>query len=161
MVILGGSLCSMGIPDRSLIDLIDKVKSWLSWGTSDQTCLPCEFTMSYTSSEFCYDCEMDLAESSLSYHCQRCGRVICQKCLQGCDMKPCKFCSDLIIAHEGGKKYSDKIHPFESPRQSPEPPSSSSSGAIVDGSSLHDVTRSGGPTPVSIRRSPSRCCVDI
>ncbi|KAM7463464.1 hypothetical protein LguiA_031585 [Lonicera macranthoides] len=146
----------MGIPDRSLIDLIDKVKSWLSWGSSDQTCLPPEFTMSYTGSEFCYDCEVDLAESSLIYHCQRCGRVICQKCLQGCDMKSCKFCSDLNIAHEGGKKYSDKIHPFESPRQSPEPPSSSSSGAIVDGSSLHDVTRSGGPTPVSIRRSPNR-----
>ncbi|KAK3037575.1 hypothetical protein RJ639_030758 [Escallonia herrerae] len=33
----GGPFCSMGIPDSSLLDLIIKVRSWISWGISDQS----------------------------------------------------------------------------------------------------------------------------
>jgi hypothetical protein len=37
----------MGIPDTSLLDLLDKVRSWISWGASDlsASCLSANFPM--------------------------------------------------------------------------------------------------------------------
>jgi 1-phosphatidylinositol-3-phosphate 5-kinase len=117
----------MGIPDRSLIDLIEKVKSWLSVGASNQNSR--EFNMTYnTAFEFCYDCELDLAESSLSYRCQTCGKVICENCIQSCDIDSCKFCS------VSSKKFDDRIQSIESA----------------------SLSYSGVPSPLYARRSPSR-----
>ncbi|KAA8532580.1 hypothetical protein F0562_032604 [Nyssa sinensis] len=117
---------------------------------------------------------MNFMDTCLRYHCQSCSRVLCGNCVQGhgslgvvasngvkstgeagLDIKSCKFCSL-------GRKYSDKIYPAESPRQSPEPLSPSFSGERFDGYSPHAVTGSsitssaGHPSPVSFRFSPSR-----
>uniref|UniRef100_A0A5B6ZR21 1-phosphatidylinositol-3-phosphate 5-kinase n=1 Tax=Davidia involucrata TaxID=16924 RepID=A0A5B6ZR21_DAVIN len=164
----------MGIPDSSLLDLIEKVRSWISCGTSDLSSLPREFEMPDNSCKMCSECEMKFTDTCLGYHCQSCGRVLCQNCVwgygslgivasgnmksiaeAGIDIKSCKFCFL-------GRKYSDKIYPSESPRQSPEPESPSSSSERFDGYSPHAVTKScitsfaGHPSPVSLRFSPSR-----
>ena len=194
----------MGIPDSSLLDLIEKVRSWISWGVSDLSC--------FTGEEFgmlrngvckkmcCCECDMKFVdEFSHRYRCQSCGRWLCSKCVEryespvvvdqsdnvkGNDfsrmmsVKSCKFCCDGVNArHEnGGRKYCEKVHPSESPRESPEPPSpcSVNSGSIKSdhlaqyleardcGFSLHAVTGksmisfSTHPSPVSTRRSPRR-----
>ncbi|KAK3037574.1 hypothetical protein RJ639_030757, partial [Escallonia herrerae] len=131
--------------------------------------------------KMCCNCEKNFDEAYLKYHCQRCGRMFCVNCVRGyeslCgsasgdtmvtpeagfDLKSCKFCSDLNTRHKGGRKYSDKIYPSESPRGSPEPPSPCSSAERFNGCSVHDVTRNSvasftsHPSPVSVDRYPSR-----
>ncbi|XP_059645884.1 putative 1-phosphatidylinositol-3-phosphate 5-kinase FAB1C [Cornus florida] len=156
----------MGIPDRSLIDLIERVWSWIYWGASDLSSLSEKLHMDDNICKACCECEMNFTVTCLRYYCQSCGRMLCRNCARGYgssvidasgDMgsmteigiriKSCRFCSL-------GKKYSDKIYPSESPRQSPEPPSSSFSGERFDSYSPH-ATRSGitsfavHPSPVS------------
>ena len=174
-----GSLLSMGVPDTSFLDLIDRVNYWISWGTSDLTSFSSEFEIPDNKRKMCCECELTLTDTCRKYHCQGCGRVLCGNCVwgfgssgivsgdmkstvnAGVDIKSCKFCSDTSIRNERDRKYSDKIYPSESPPQSPEPPSPCFSGERLDGyspgamrSSISSFT--GHPSPVSVRRSPSR-----
>ncbi|CAK9166856.1 unnamed protein product [Ilex paraguariensis] len=176
----------MGIPDSSLSDLIEKVRSWISWGPTDLTSLSSGFEMANNRCKMCSECEMNLSESSFKYHCQNCGRPLCRNCIRGyvslgavasgdlnslpeagLEIKSCKFCSDLSLRHKGEGRYSDKIYPAESPRQSPEPPSPSFSGGDrCDGyppqtatSSVTSITSH--PSPVSVRRTSSRNDEDV
>ncbi|XWS69313.1 hypothetical protein CRYUN_Cryun04dG0168500 [Craigia yunnanensis] len=195
----------MGIPDSSLLDLLEKDRSWISWGASDLSCFTGEeFGMlknGVCKKMWCCECDMKFVdEFSHRYRCQSCGRWLCSKCVEryetpvvvvdqsdnakGNDfsrmmsVKSCKFCCDGVNArHEnGGRKYCEKVHPSESPRESPEPPSpcSVNSGSIKSdhlaqyleardcGFSLHALTGKSmisfsiHPSPVSTRRSPNR-----
>ncbi|KAK6122362.1 hypothetical protein DH2020_043872 [Rehmannia glutinosa] len=101
----------MGIPDSSLVDLIEKVKSWISWGNSDSNCTSRGLEMTDNN---CCHCEVNILNSCLKYHCQSCGRLLCGKCVEGLasldvagpsrlkettravfNIKTCKFCFEL------------------------------------------------------------------
>lgn len=133
----------MGIPDRSLLDLIEKVRSWISWRGSHQSCLSPGDEMPDNSCKMCSECDTKFSEFWIRYHCQSCGRMLCGKCLWGFEsyivasseenMKSCKFCSEVILRRESGRKHSEKIHPSASPRESPEPPSPCFGGEKIDG----------------------------
>ncbi|BFG17183.1 hypothetical protein CerSpe_034570 [Prunus speciosa] len=145
----------MGIPDRSLLDLIEKVKSWVSRRARESRCLSGEFDMPSNGCKMCCDCNTNTTDIGHRYHCQSCGRWICGKCIQGCEWggiksndevgesitKFCKFCSRVRLRRESGRKYSEKVHPSASPRESPEPPSPCFSGETVkcsvDNESIH------------------------
>nr|GMD13682.1 putative 1-phosphatidylinositol-3-phosphate 5-kinase FAB1C [Ipomoea batatas] len=166
----------MGIPDSSLPDLIGKVKSWR--GISDPTYLSGGLGMD--SNRTCCECKMKFTESCLKYHCQICNRAFCGDCLQGnksldvvasggmestkeadIGIISCKFCSDLSTWHRSERKYSDVIHPSDSPRQSPEPPSPNYSSDRFDGYSPNAAKSSfasfsSNPSSVFVHRSPSR-----
>ncbi|KAL4362654.1 hypothetical protein GQ457_04G009080 [Hibiscus cannabinus] len=137
------------------------------------------------------ECEMELVDDEFSnrYRCQSCGRWLCYKCVgrykspvmididqsyntKGNDFsrmmstKFCNFCCDGVSERpkSGGRKYCEKVHPSESPRESLEPPSpcSVNSEARDCGFSMQSVTSqsmtsfSTHPSSVSIRRSPCR-----
>lgn len=171
----------MGIPDSSLLDLIEKVRSWIFLRVSHTASLPGRIQMASNGCKFCYECEVDFTESSRKYQCQTCGRLLCGKCVQDygllddvlsgdsksrtgsvIPLKSCKFCSNLSTQRKAGRKYSDKIYPAESPRESPEPPSPSCNGDRVDGYSPHATSKSSVGSfsshlsPVSVHRSFSR-----
>lgn len=126
----------MGIPDSSLLDLIEKVRSWVSWGGSDLSCVSQKFDMHNSGCKMCCVCNRSFTEMTQhKYNCKNCGRWLCGECIRGCGIPnlesdnigvketilSCKFCSDV------NRKCSEKVHPSaspqESPRQSPEPPS--------------------------------------
>ncbi|KAJ1377876.1 GroEL-like apical domain superfamily, partial [Sesbania bispinosa] len=133
----------MGIPDSSLLDLIEKVKSWVYWGGSDLSCLSDTFDMLNSGCKMCCcECNRNCNETTqYKYKCKSCGRWLCGKCIRGCDLQnlesdntgfresisSCKFCSGANRMYEGQRKCIEKVHPAvspqESPRQSPEPPS--------------------------------------
>ncbi|XP_050375007.1 putative 1-phosphatidylinositol-3-phosphate 5-kinase FAB1C [Argentina anserina] len=127
----------MGIPDRSLVDLVDNVRSWITRGTTGLRSLPSELDMPGNGGKMCCECRTDTSCIENRYHCQSCGRWICGKCVQGGewdglksgdgvgedDLKFCKYCSLVRLRREGGRKCSEKVHPSVSPRDSPEPPS--------------------------------------
>lgn len=136
---------SMGIPDHSILDLIHKVGSWIYWGSGDLDSCSSEYKMA----KICCDCMMPVVESSSSNHCQRCGRILCENCVQsngcigvvssgnsildgsseaGAVTNYCKFCSHISNKEKVGKKFIEKVYPSDSPRQSPEPPSPCSTG---------------------------------
>lgn len=137
----------MGIPDSSLSDLIEKVRSWLSWGPDSSVCLSKEFVMPENSYKMCCECDTSFSEISLRFQCQSCSQLSCGKCIRGYEsyvvesdgmkvgnealkrIKLCKFCSDANLRHEVGRRYGEKVHPSVSPRDSPEPPSPSNDGA--------------------------------
>lgn len=169
----------MGIPDNSLVDLIQKVRSWISWGTSDQAN---ELYMANNSGRNCCDCLMNLEQSCIRYHCETCDLMLCENCVHenaslGRNstfkgeffVKYCKVCSDIVVRNTVGRRYGEKIHPLDSPRRSPEPPSPSSSGERygerLDGYSLHPAARcsvtsfASNPSSVLDWHSPSRCAV--
>lgn len=152
-----GFLHSMGIPDTSLTDLLDKVKSWISWGTNglSPSSLPGEFQIGYSSLRMCCECNTSFTGLSSGHHCLSCGRWLCIKCARAYEapaviessdvksngdfrdsIKSCKFCIGLHVKHEGGRKNSEKVHPSESPRESPEPPSPSFSGESIRSDNL-------------------------
>ncbi|XP_057753345.1 putative 1-phosphatidylinositol-3-phosphate 5-kinase FAB1C [Arachis stenosperma] len=135
----------MGIPDSSLLDLIEKLRNWVSWGGSDLSCLSEKFDMLNSGCKMCCECNRNLTEiAQQKYNCKSCGRWLCAKCVRGYDLVPnaesgnngfgettirsCKFCSGANNNNSNRVlKYSEKVHPSaspqESPRQSPEPPS--------------------------------------
>lgn len=188
-----GPLHSMGIPDTSLLDLIVKVRSWLYRESSNLQWLSGEFEMPENGSKMCCECHTHLSNLSHRHQCQSCGRWFCGKCIPGYEsrdiesngtIKHCKVCSEMGLRGELGRKYSEKVHPSASPRESPEPPSpcfnserikcSADTESIQSdqfsryleardyGYSPHAVT-SGGmtpfiahPSPVCVRRTSSR-----
>ncbi|GMJ13319.1 FORMS APLOID AND BINUCLEATE CELLS 1C [Hibiscus trionum] len=184
----------MVIPNTSVSDLIRKVRSWFSWGESDLSySIGDEFGVlkKGVCRKNCYcECDMEFGDEFTNrYYCQSCGRWLCSKCVeryespvtidvdQSYNMKGndfsrmlstefCKFCCDGVSEQResGGRKYCEKVHPFESPRESPEPPSpcSLNSESRDCGFSMQSVTSqsmtsfSTHPSSVSIRRSPCR-----
>lgn len=134
----------MGIPDSSLLDLIEKVRSWVSWGGVD---LSDNFDMLNRGCKMCCECNREFNINEMTqckYNCKSCGRWLCGMCIKGSDDVPnlesnksdfretihsCKFCSDAKSKRtcEGHRKCIEKVHPAnspqESPRESPEPPS--------------------------------------
>lgn len=184
----------MGIPDTSLLDLIEKVGSWIPWRGSHRPCLSRENEMPGNSCKMCCGCDIKFSEFWIRYHCQSCGRVLCGKCLWGFEsyivasseenINSCKFCSEVSLRREGGRKNSEKIHPSASPRESPEPPSPCFGGEKTDGTVNSELIHSdrlacfleardygyspraatsstvtsnrGYPSPVSVRRFYSR-----
>ncbi|KAE9597285.1 hypothetical protein Lal_00007802 [Lupinus albus] len=128
----------MGIPDSSLLDLIKKVRSWVSWGGSDLSCVSDKSDMHKSDYKMCCECNKNLNElmTQHKYNCKSCGCWVCGECIRGCGFVPnidsdnntgiretvssCKFCSG-----DPNRKSSEKVHPSaspqESPRQSPEP----------------------------------------
>ena len=90
-------------------------------------------------------------------------------------IKSCKFCNGVTVKRDGGRRNSDKVHPTDSPRGSPEPPSPSFSAGPIQsdhlplylesrdcGFSPNAITTgnmtsfSSHSSPVSVRRSSSR-----
>ncbi|XP_015882443.3 putative 1-phosphatidylinositol-3-phosphate 5-kinase FAB1C [Ziziphus jujuba] len=144
----------MGIPDSSLLDLIEKVRSWISWGRRDLQCLSGGFEMPDNCSKMCCECHTNFTNTCHRFHCQSCGQWFCGKCIphHGLDslkgnaegeesiIKFCKLCSEISLRKECERKYGEKVHPSVSPRESPEPPSPSFSGERIkcsaDGESI-------------------------
>ncbi|KAG6599898.1 putative 1-phosphatidylinositol-3-phosphate 5-kinase FAB1C, partial [Cucurbita argyrosperma subsp. sororia] len=136
----------MGIPDSSLSDLIEKVRSWISWGPDSSVCLSEEFVAPNKSYKMCCECDTSFSKTSLVYLCQSCSQSSCRKCIRGYESyvvqsdvmkvgneavkttKSCKFCSDGNLRHEGGGRQSEKVYSSVSPRYSPEAPSPSYHG---------------------------------
>lgn len=134
----------MGIPDSSLLDLIEKVRSWVSWGGSDLQVLSVKSDM-HNNTKMCCECNIKVNEMSNKFNCKSCGRWLCGKCMQVSDfpdlqsensefsetINSCKFCSCDDKKYDGQRKYVEKVHPsgspLDSPRHSPEPPSPCSS----------------------------------
>lgn len=134
----------MGIPDSSLLDLIQKVRSWVSWGGVD---LSDNFDMLNRVCKMCCECNREFNFNEMTqckYNCKSCGRWLCGLCINGCDdvpnldesnksdfretLHPCKFCSDAKskkMCESHRRKCIEKVHPAnspqESPRESPEP----------------------------------------
>lgn len=148
--LLGAFFHSMGIPDSSILDLLEKVRSCISWGPSDlsQSCLSGEFDMPNNSVTMCSECNTNSTKFSGGYHCHSCGKWLCITCVRGCEspknltvgsngdfeeaIRYCKFCTGVVtLKHGGGRKTSEKVHPSVSPRESPEPPSPSFSGESI------------------------------
>ncbi|MCD7450593.1 hypothetical protein HAX54_007389 [Datura stramonium] len=167
----------MGLPDRSILDLIEKVKSWISWGRSGPTSLDSRLNMDVDSGKTCWECKMKFTDSCNKYNCQICNGVFCGDCMHGygslgvvasglagtvVDIKSCKFCSELRTWNKGAGKYRDKIYPSESPRESAESTSPNFSSDRFDGYSSHTAVKSSFTTfsshssPISLRHSPSR-----
>ncbi|XP_009127840.1 putative 1-phosphatidylinositol-3-phosphate 5-kinase FAB1C [Brassica rapa] len=114
----------MGIPDGSLLDLIVKVRSWI---TSD----PSDSSLCYSSSQhfetmpivskMCNDCGGANLHHG-GYYCLSCGRLWCKSCYSESDRqedykKLCRECDGEVL--ELREKGYDKVHP----RDSPDPPS--------------------------------------
>lgn len=150
----------MGIPDTSFLDLIEKVRSWVSWGGGDLSCLSQNFDMQNSDCKMCCECNTNFNEmmTQYKYNCQSCGRWLCGKCMRICDLpnlesddstgikeaiSSCKFCSVSNRTREcQQRKCVEKVHPAvspqESPRQSPEPNSPCLSGETERDSYFHD-----------------------
>lgn len=177
----GRILWYMGIPDSSLLDLIGKVRSWISWGTSDSNSISCGFEMTDINGTLCCHCNNSMLDSSIKCKCESCGRLLCGDCVQGLasmnlvstgclkettetvfKINLCQFCSELGPHGQNVRRCSGKVYPSEIPRQSPEPPSPSFSGEEFDADSPCALTRSSDlsfsnhPSPLSVNRSPSR-----
>uniref|UniRef100_A0A1J3DVW4 1-phosphatidylinositol-3-phosphate 5-kinase n=1 Tax=Noccaea caerulescens TaxID=107243 RepID=A0A1J3DVW4_NOCCA len=122
----------MGIPDGSLLDLIDKVRSWITSDSSDSLTFSSSkhFETMPIISKMCHDCGTKL-EGGLLFHgycCLSCGCLWCKSCYnsesdteesQEDYKKLCRECGGGEVRELRGKSY-DKVHP----RDSPDPPPS-------------------------------------
>ncbi|KAJ8562964.1 hypothetical protein K7X08_031416 [Anisodus acutangulus] len=158
----------MGVPDCSILDLIEKVRSWISWGTSGPTSSNCRKNMDVDSGKICWECKMKFTDSCKKYNCQSCNGVFCGDCMHSygslnvvvasgsegrvVDIKSCKFCSELRTwNNKGARKYRDKIYP-----ESPESTSPNFSSNRFDAVKSSFTTFSSHPSPISLRPSPRR-----
>ncbi|KAF8054063.1 hypothetical protein N665_1352s0001, partial [Sinapis alba] len=119
----------MGIPDGSLLDLIVKVRSWITSDPSDSSlCFSSskhfETNMPILSSKMCNDCGTNLLHGA--YYCLSCGRLWCKSCYSESDTednrqedfkKLCRECDGEVLELRG-KGY-DKVHPRDSPDSPP------------------------------------------
>ncbi|KAF3630147.1 putative 1-phosphatidylinositol-3-phosphate 5-kinase FAB1C [Capsicum annuum] len=181
---LGGVVCcqSMGVSKSSILDLIAKVKSWISWGTSGPTSLDCRLNMDVDSSKTCWECKMKFTDSCNKYNCQVCNGVFCSDCCMHSygsldvvtsgsegtivDIKSCRFCSELRTWNKGVGKYREKFYPSEFHGGSLESTSPNFSSDTFDGYSSHTpvkssfTTFSSHPSLISLRHLPSRSAED-
>ncbi|GMH20328.1 hypothetical protein Nepgr_022169 [Nepenthes gracilis] len=125
----------MGVPDNSLRDLIQKIRSFVSCTrVVDYSPLPAT-EMADNGNRVCDGCGEKFAEFCHKYNCRDCGRMLCGSCVR-CSgslvivasvgdsqvervINSCKFCP------KASKRHIEKIYPFESPRESPESPAPS------------------------------------
>ncbi|KAL0877824.1 hypothetical protein Bca101_027530 [Brassica carinata] len=117
----------MGIPDGSLLDLIVKVRSWITSDPSDSSlCYSSSKhfeTMMPIISKMCNDCGTNLHHGG--YYCLSCGRLWCKSCYSESDTeerqedfkKLCRECDGEVLELRG-KGY-DKVHPRDSPDSPP------------------------------------------
>ncbi|KAL1209475.1 putative 1-phosphatidylinositol-3-phosphate 5-kinase FAB1C [Cardamine amara subsp. amara] len=111
----------MGIPDGSLLDLIDKVRSWITSDSSDSLCLSSsqDFEIMPIVSKMCHHCGTKLDHG---YCCLSCGRCWCKSCYESSSSDSeeskmvCRECDGEV--HMLRSKSYDKVHP----RDSPDPP---------------------------------------
>lgn len=97
----GRVCCLMGVPERSLSDLIEKVTTWIR---GDLRGISREFWMPDGSCRMCYECDSHFTLFNRRHHCRSCGRLFCGKCMQndsggsddGEQVKFCKFCFQAI-----------------------------------------------------------------
>lgn len=168
----------MVLLDVSSLSFIDKIKSFVFCFKSDPTAVPGEFIMGSGALTLACNCELNLRDSFLKYHCQNCTRLLCGNCRKDCGsldskivkgdsyesqtmvfVRSCSFCSGISTLQNAGRRYNDKIYPDESPSYGSEPQSPACSVEGYDGYSPHGVSKSSAapyPSPVSFRRSPSR-----
>ncbi|KAL8549602.1 hypothetical protein ACS0TY_008446 [Phlomoides rotata] len=168
----------MGMSDSILVNLIQKVRSWISWGNSDSNSISSGFKITDKNCEARCHCEEKALNSCIKYHCQSCGRLLCGKCVHGVasfdvaspslkktmeavvNIKTCNLCFEL--GPITNRKCSGKVYPSESLRHSSEPPSSSNSSERFEGHSPRALTRtteesfSDNLSPVYVHRSSSR-----
>lgn len=156
----------MGMPGSTLVSLIQKVRSWISWGNSDSNSISSGVEITDKNSKAHCHCKESKLQS-IKYHCQSCGRLLCGKCVHGVasfsvaapnclkdtmkavvNIKTCNLCFNL--GPISNQKCSGKVHPSESPTHSPEPTSPSSSGERF----LDNLS------PVSVHPSSSRYELD-
>ncbi|OIT05556.1 PREDICTED: putative 1-phosphatidylinositol-3-phosphate 5-kinase FAB1C [Nicotiana attenuata] len=157
----------MGVPDNSLLDLIEKIKSWFSWRTSDPTLLDCKCNMDFDSGKTCWECKLKFTDSCKKYNCQSCNGLFCGDCMHNYEssddvvvasesegtvigIKSCKLCSNLRTWHKGANNFSDKIYPSDFGTDKFD--DYSSHFAIKNGF----ATFSNHSSPVSLHHSPSR-----
>lgn len=120
---MGIGVCEvlMGVADNTLLDLIGKVRSWIYWGTSDLTSISGEVKMTDGGQTMCCQCEIRVSESCLGYHCQKCSRLFCERCVQGygygsfvvvesksgtqagLHLRSCRFCGNLDVKQKIGE----------------------------------------------------------
>ncbi|KAI7745225.1 hypothetical protein M8C21_029913 [Ambrosia artemisiifolia] len=148
----------MGLPDNSLLDLF-KFISWIYCGRTEVNMADVN-----VGQVICCECGLGVSESCIGYNCRKCSRLFCERCARRhgmfivvdesksgtkdeLDIRCCKFCASFESKQKFGGKFSHKIHPCDSPRQSPKPASVDCSGERLDGSSLKAV---------SVSRSTSR-----
>ncbi|AEE35150.1 FORMS APLOID AND BINUCLEATE CELLS 1C [Arabidopsis thaliana] len=140
----------MGIPDGSLLDLIDKVRSWITSDSSDSLFLLSsskqDFGIMPIVSKMCHDCGTKVEQG---YCCLSCGSCWCKSCsdTEESKMKLCREC-DAEVRELRVKSY-DKVHP----RDSPDPPSSlaTESESLASSLEIRDCRNM-----ASIRCYPSR-----
>ncbi|KAJ9135799.1 hypothetical protein P3X46_032935 [Hevea brasiliensis] len=134
--------------------------------------------MHNSSLKMCCECNTNFTGLFNGYHCQSCGRWLCIKCARGYEspaviessdvksnadyrdgIKSCKFCIGFHVKREGGRRNSEKVHPSESPRESPETPSPSFGGESIQSDNLarYLESRDSGysPLPVTSRSMTS------
>ncbi|CAH8337426.1 unnamed protein product [Eruca vesicaria subsp. sativa] len=115
----------MGIPDGSLLDLIVKVRSWITSDPSDSSLYLSSsknFETMPIISKMCNDCGANLHQGG--YYCLSCGHLWCKSCYSESDTEErqedckrlCRECDGEVLELRG-KGY-DKVHP----RDSPDPP---------------------------------------
>lgn len=172
---------SMGIPNSTLVNLIKKVRSWISWGISDSNSMAYGFKTSENDYNcFCH-CGLNTSNSCIKYRCLSCGRWLCEKCAKSLassdvaypscleekteaiySVEACKLCFELGPVGKSAQRCSGKVYPCESPRKSPGPSSPSFSGEKFDGHFPHymtgiaDESSSNHSSPVAVHHSPSR-----
>lgn len=166
----------MGMHDSSLLHFIQKFRSWVPWGTSESNRV--FETMDNKSRRICSLCEKNTLKSDLKYHCQSCGSLMCGNCNKSGGVgatnrskessdsvfyiKSCNLCFELSPLSNSGRRWSGKIYPSESPRESPEPPSPSFSDEGCGGypplalARSSDVSLLNQSSPVSVHCSTSR-----
>ncbi|XP_042025599.1 putative 1-phosphatidylinositol-3-phosphate 5-kinase FAB1C isoform X2 [Salvia splendens] len=164
----------MATHSSTLVNLIAKIRSWMSWGDSQSK------TTENNCNGFCH-CGASALNSRIKYRCLSCGRWWCGKCVQGIasldvaapsrsnenteaifDIKTCKLCFELGPIGKSTQRCSSKVYPFASPGQSLEPSSPTFSGEKFDGHFPHSVdgitdeSYSYQSSPVSFHHSSSR-----
>ncbi|RRT70176.1 hypothetical protein B296_00032181 [Ensete ventricosum] len=116
----------MGVVNYPILDLILKVRSWLSFPLD---VLSESLMSSGGDPVMCCECRECLGSPGFGYRCQSCGRFLCRKCLLGAAPVPeraeqtpvfCNFCfrgdnGPWDAAQQRGST-SAKIYPFVSPK---------------------------------------------
>ncbi|KAI3995400.1 hypothetical protein MKX01_040516 [Papaver californicum] len=66
--------------DKTLAELVDIVKSWISRRNTEPANYSRDFWMPDHSCRVCYECDTQFTVFNRRHHCRLCGRVFCGKC---------------------------------------------------------------------------------
>ncbi|XP_008800771.2 putative 1-phosphatidylinositol-3-phosphate 5-kinase FAB1C isoform X3 [Phoenix dactylifera] len=124
----------MGIADHPLLDLMQKVKSWIfgpSGSASESLMQGCGDHL------MCYECRAGFGGPVHGHRCRSCWRMFCRKCMQSgggsgsrVEQQPkyCKFCFRAISGHGevAVERRGEKVSPWVSPECIPKSPLSGS-----------------------------------